>query len=156
MKVIYFFTKKKRWALEDKLREEVKREVKRQVQNELLYYKSNLAPAKIELDVKDFKINVNVALFIVRQARKKFKECWHIEDALNIILNAFKGIPVVAALDLLLGKIAAVVDMPNNSIVLVPIEDHSEFELGNDIKIELDSSKVVSLDSFIKYLKLQR
>lgn len=152
MKLIYFFSEKKKRAL----RESVEQEVKQQVQREIRYYRSNLAPAEIELETKDFKINVNIALLIVNQARKKFKQCWHIEEALDIILNAFKGIPTVVALDLLLGKVAATVDLPNNKVAIVPIKDHPEFELNSDIKKELSDSKVVSLESFIRYLKLQR
>jgi hypothetical protein len=156
MKLIYFFTNKKRWALRAELEREVRKEVKRQIQDELRYYRSDIVPTNLDLETKDFGINVNVALLVVNQARKKFRECWHIDDALDIILNAFTGISTIVALDLLLGKIAATVDLANNKIVLVSIEDHPEFKLSDSMRKELDDNKVVSLKSFIRYLKLQR
>jgi hypothetical protein len=155
MKLIYFFTKKKERALKEELGKEIRTEVRRQIQSELSYYRSNLAPTKIRLKTKDFDINVNIALLIVNRARQKFKQCWHVEEALDIILSAFKDMPAVVALDLLLGKVAVTVDLPNNKVVLATIEDHPEFELSEDIKKELSDSKVVTLNSFIKYLKMQ-
>jgi hypothetical protein len=153
MKLIYFFSKKKECALKEEIEEEIRNEVKRRIQNELCYYRSDLAPTEIKLKTKDFDINVNIALLIVNQARKKFKANWHIDEALNIILNSFKGIPVVVALDLLLGKIAVTVDLPNKKVTLATIKDHPEFELSDDIKRELNDNKVVSLSSFISFLK---
>jgi hypothetical protein len=80
------------------------------------------------MNTLNFSIGKDFGLLLVNLAREKLLTDYNVKEAIDVLIDALHGIEESAAVDIILGKQALVVDVENQELSIGDIYEHCNFQ----------------------------